>query len=211
MNAALLLETARAAGLSFEVVGEDIIVETDRDPPPELIAELRQHKAELIAFLTPPRAEPIQAAHTSTAVQVEQLDDLDERAAIIEFGANVPRRWAEGFAALSTMPAPAGFSPERWGRIFDAAGVFLDRWAAEAIRRGWSDLDIFGCDPDRPDARFDCMGLVLLLDRCEVVAVDERGADVISVTGARQRYRRKPMPPGTVSLWQLRMPGRPAA
>jgi len=50
-------------------------------------------------------------------------DDLDERAAIIEEGAGVPKRWAEGFAAMSSMPAPAGFSPERWQRIVDAAGV----------------------------------------------------------------------------------------
>ena len=35
-----------------------------------------------------------------------EADSLDERAAIIEYGANVPRRWAEGYAALSSMPAP---------------------------------------------------------------------------------------------------------
>ncbi len=109
------------------------------------------------------------------------------------------------------MPAQTGFSAERWRRIVDAAGVFIDRWAARAIECGWSDLDVFGADPDAPDSRFDAMGLTLLLDRFEVVAIDEHGADVVSVTGARQRYRRKPMPPGTVSLWQLRMPGRPAA
>jgi hypothetical protein len=154
MNAHRLIEDARAAGLSFEVVGEDLIVETDRDPPPELLAELRQHKAALIAFLAPPRAEPIQAAHTSAAIQVEQLDDLDERAAIIEFGANVPRRWAEGFAALCAMSPPTGFSAERWRRIVDAAGSFIDKWAARAIECGWTDLDVFGCNPDRPTARF---------------------------------------------------------
>ena len=57
-------------------------------------------------------------------------DDLDERAAIIEEGANIPRRWAEGFAAMASMPAPIGFLPERWQRIIDAAGVFIDKWAA---------------------------------------------------------------------------------
>ena len=55
-----------------------------------------------------------------------------------------------------------------------------------------------------PAARFDCMGLVLLLDRREVVAIDPDGADLVTVTGARQRFRRRPLPPGTVSLWQLR-------
>ncbi len=127
----------------------------------------------------------------------------DERAAIVELGAGVPRAWAEGYAALCGMPPPAGFLPGRWHRIVDAVGVFVDRWAAKAAACGWSDLDVFGCNPDRPDARFDCMGIVLLLDRCEVVGVDELGADVVTNTGVRQRFYRRPLPPGTISLWQL--------
>jgi hypothetical protein len=107
------------------------------------------------------------------------------------------------------MSAPPGFSPERWQRIIDAAGVFLDRWAVEAIRCGWSDLDVFGANPDRPDARFDCMGLVLLLDRREIVGIDQHGADLIACPDrARQRYRRRPPPADTVSLWDLAAAGR---
>ena len=130
-------------------------------------------------------------------------DDLDERAAIIEEGANIPRRWAEGFAAMASMPAPIGFSPERWARIVDATGTFLDRWASKVIACGWSDLDVFGCDAAAPDRRFDCMGLALLLDRWEVSSVDEAGADLVTETGAPLRYRRRPLPGHTVSLWQL--------
>src|SRR5437868_6876199 len=37
-------------------------------------------------------------------------DDLEERAALIEYGAGVPRPWAEGYAALCTMAPPSGFS-----------------------------------------------------------------------------------------------------
>jgi hypothetical protein len=130
-------------------------------------------------------------------------DDIEERAALVEFGANVPRRWAEGFAALCSMSQPSAFSPERWARIVDAAGVFLDVWAAKAIACGWTDLDVFGCDPDRPVARFDCAGLLLLLDRCEIVGIDEGGADLIASPEARLRYRRRPVPATTISLWQL--------
>jgi hypothetical protein len=134
--------------------------------------------------------------------EVASVVELDDRAAITEYGAGVPRRWAEGYAALSTMPRPTGFAPERWQRIVDAVGVFLDRWAAEAIRCGWSDLDVFGVDPDRPDARFDAMGLVLLLDRREIVSIDERGVDLItSPDHVHQRYYRRPRPVGTVLLW----------
>jgi hypothetical protein len=138
---------------------------------------------------------------------VVDCDELDERAAIIEYGTGVPRRWTDGYAALSTMPAPTGFSPERWQRIVDAAGVFLDRWAAEAIRSGWSVLDMFGCGSDRPDARFDAMGVALLLDRCSVISIDAGGADLVTATGTPQRYRRRPLPADTVALWDLAIAG----
>lgn len=187
--AARLLETARAAGLSIEVDGDTLVVEIDSEPPAELLAELRAHKPELLAILRP-----------------VPTDDLEERAAIVEYGAGIPRAWAEGFAALCTMPPPTGFSSQRWQRVVDAAGVFIDKRAAEAIACGWSDLDVFGCDATAPDRRFDCMGLVLLLDRARIVSLDSTGADLIVQPGeACQRYRRRPLPPGTVSLWDLRV------
>ena len=62
---------------------------------------------------------------------------------------------------------------------------------------------MFGCHNTAPAARFNCMGLVLLLDRREVVAIDPDGAELVTATGAHQRFRRRPLPPGTVSLWQL--------
>src|SRR5437763_734888 len=195
--AARLLETARAAGLSIEADGADLVIETDRAIPPDLLAELRQHKAELIAVLVPP----------SSAATPTDPDELDERAALIQFGANVPRRWAEGYAALCSMVPPSAFSPERWQRIVDAAGSFLDRWALEAITCGWSDLDVFGCDPDRPDARFDCMGLAMLLDRVEVAGIDPDGADLIATTGgAKLRFRRRPLPKHKIQRWDLNCP-----
>jgi hypothetical protein len=187
LETAELLVTAQAAGLLLAADGDNLVIEADCDPPAELLAALREHKAELIDFL-----------------RRMAVDEPGERAAIVEEGASVPRQWAEGYAALCTMGPPTGFSLGRWQRVVDAAGVFLDSWAGTAIACGWSDLDVFGCDPTRPDARFDCMGLVLLLDRCEVVAVDEQGADLMTATGARQRFRRRPLPAATVPLWQLR-------
>jgi hypothetical protein len=132
------------------------------------------------------------------------LANLEERAAIIECGAGVPRTWAEGYAALSMMPPPVGFTPERWRRIVDAAGIFIDRWAAKAAGCGWSATDVFGCHPSAPDARFDAMGLVLMLDRAEVVDVDPDGADLMArAGGVRTRYYRRPLPPETISLWEI--------
>ena len=47
------------------------------------------------------------------------------------------------------------------------------------------------------------MGLVMLLDGFEVIAVDDRGADLVSESGARQRYRLRPLPAHTVALWDI--------
>ena len=129
----------------------------------------------------------------TSATLATQVDAIEDRAA----------RWAAGYAAISTMPAPAGFSLERWQRIVAAAGKFLHRWAAKAIASGWSDVDVFGVDPRAPDRRFDCMGLVLLLDRMEVVAIDPEGADLRSPPDAILRFRRRPLPAHKVSLWNV--------
>ena len=100
--------------------------------------------------------------------------------------------------------AAAGrFLADRWQRVVDATEHFLDRWGAEAIHSGWSIYDVFGCHNTAPAGRFDCMGLVLLLDRCEVVAIDPDGADLVTASGARQRFYRRALPPDTVVLWQL--------
>jgi hypothetical protein len=50
------------------------------------------------------------------------------------------------------------------------------------------------------------MGLVLLLDRLEIVGIDPEGADLRSPTGAPQRYRRRLLPPHTISLWDVQSP-----
>jgi hypothetical protein len=54
LNAARLLETARAAGLPLLIDGENLILEADwgRELPTELIAELRERKAELMVVLS---------------------------------------------------------------------------------------------------------------------------------------------------------------
>ena len=174
--------------------GGDTIDTSDKTPSP---TGSGPNCVAYVHCVTPPEAPNFADSSASIAPH-----DLDERGALIEYGSDVPRQWAEGYAALCVMTPLAGFSPERWQRIIDGAGRFMDRWAAKAAECGWSDLDVFGADPARPDRRFDCMGLLMLLDRMEVVAVDCDGADLQS-TGALLRYRRRPVPPHTKPLWGL--------
>src|SRR5438046_2457750 len=115
----------------------------DADTTENSLANEINENNELIA--SPLRAEELISFHSFC--QTVAREDRGERAALIE--------WAEGYAALCSMTAPSAFSPERWVRIVDAAGAFLDRWASDAIACGWSDLDVFGCDAAAPDRRFD--------------------------------------------------------
>lgn len=190
-------------GEMFHALSQSVDTADTADTTPLEPAALPPCVSRVSSVTAPERENRADTAPAAEQSEVARFDDLDERAALIEEGAAVPRTWAEGFAALCAMPAPTGFSTARWQRIVDATGKFLDTWADMAIACGWTDLDVFGCDPDRPDARFDAMGLALLLDRCDVVAVDKAGADLVTGTGARQRYRRRPLPATTVSLWQL--------
>jgi hypothetical protein len=111
-------------------------------------------------------------------------ETLAERAAIIEEGANVPREWAEGFARLEAMRAPAGTAPATWLAIVTAAGRFIDKWGAHAAALGWTVGELFGLDPN---ASLNRRGAAFLLADGEVAAVTaeaitlHRGGDVLRV------------------------------
>jgi hypothetical protein len=76
-------------------------------------------------------------------------------------------------------------------------------WLAEAARLGWTDLDLFGVDADRPYTRIDGLGLVPALDGCKIVALSAEGATLETSAGVRQSYRRKAGRPGRVLVWKV--------
>ena len=50
--------------------------------------------------------------------------------------------------------APSGFPSGRWDQLRrDVADFLASPWAEEAARLGWTDLDLFGADDNRPYAR----------------------------------------------------------
>lgn len=109
-------------------------------------------------------------------------------------------------AQLTNMAPPAGVSPERWAVLVADAGNFLDRWAAQAARLGWSTLDLFGVNTVKPFERLDAAGLVRLLDGRPVMALTATEAVIQCSVGERQSYQRKPageMAARRCALWQL--------
>jgi hypothetical protein len=134
---------------------------------------------------------------------VTDNDRLAERAALVEFGADVPRAWADGFAQLDPDYPPGNVPLRRWRQFVDDVGLFLDRWAAYAVALGWTPFDLFGCDRDRPSTRIDHAGLLWLLNGNKLVALSENTATIEMTTGARQTWRRTANEPGRVLAWEL--------
>jgi hypothetical protein len=68
---------------------------------------------------------------------------------------------------------------------------------------GWTALDLFGCDREKPFARIDRQGLCWLIAGNRLIELSESGAIIETWTGARQTWRRKPSEPGRVPAWEL--------
>ena len=78
MSAHALIAAARAEGLTIGIEGDNLVIETDRDPPAALLAQLREHKAELLAVLSADDPEERAAKHPRL---VDPVDNSDNRSA----------------------------------------------------------------------------------------------------------------------------------
>jgi hypothetical protein len=139
---------------------------------------------------------------TESEVSCADEDAFEERAALVENGAGVPREWAEGFARLCLHPPAPGFSPRRWQQLIEDGGRFLDRWGSEAAGLGWTALDVFGVHARAPAVRYDAAGLVPLISGGEIVAIMADRATIRGWGGGLLTYLRRPRS-GAVALWEL--------
>lgn len=101
-----------------------------------------------------------------------------------------PPEWYAILAELKERENPDWMSPDKWEMLLADAEHFLIRWSRTAAAMGWTALDLFGVHPTRPAARFDVMGLLLLLQGSEVIALSTESASFRRPSGADLRFSR---------------------
>ena len=117
------------------------------------------------------------------------------RAAIA--GDDFPTEWHAILAELKGRESPDWITTDRWRVLLHDAERFLDRWSSTARAMGWTALDLFGVHRTQPAGRVDVMGLVILLQGGEVIALTAEGASIKRPSGAVLRFSR-PSPGGVL-------------
>ena len=181
MTAAPLIEAVRRAGGTILIRGERLRLCAPTPLPDTLIADLRQHKAEILDLLRVgwPGDPETQRPGASPARTVETSVE----------------GWRRGIERLGSMRPPPSYPERAWTELLADAERFLERWGMQAARLGWPAWELFGCHRQAPFGRIQGMGLVLLLRGRELVALTADEAVIRTATGAHQTYRRKPRDP----------------
>ncbi len=183
MIAAELIRTVEQAGGHLEPDGDSLVVEAPEPLPEEIMTELRARKGEVIEFLNRPVA----------------------RVVLLHCPPGVPEEWVQGVADLLAMARPASCPDAKWQALREDAYHFLRDHAARAHELGWTALDLFGVHRTRPWVRFDCMGLVPLLNGARVTALSGIEAVIEKPKGARLTFRRRgQVPDETCLIWNLK-------
>jgi len=181
MTAAPVIEAVRRAGGTILVHGEHLRLSAPAPLPDRLVAEVRQHKGEILDFLA--AGEPAAS---------ERQRPSGSPAQTVEAGLG---SWHRGIERLGSMPAPRGYPEHAWTELLADAESFLERWGTQAARLGWQDWELFGCHSRAPFGRIEGMGLALLLRGRQLVALTATEAVIRTPTGARQTHRRRPVDP----------------
>ena len=89
------------------------------------------------------------------------------------------------------MPAPSGFTEERWRAGVDWCWRLAHEDGEAAHQRGWTAAELFGLHPIAPASRYDAMGLAFLMrPRDRILDLGGEHALVLRSTGAMHRFTR---------------------
>jgi hypothetical protein len=131
MSAALdILKRAKLAGITLAADGYQLRLKAPKEPPPELIAELRAHKAELLALLAASTTDAMK-----TWVQPSPLPHSPQEAA---------ERIAPWLQEIDRLPKACSPQGARLRAL--TSDFALGPWASPCVQSGWSDTQLFALD-----------------------------------------------------------------
>ena len=107
--------------------------------------------------------------------------------------------WSAGLAGLRAMAKPEWRTPAYWRRLINDCERLDRDWGRIAHAFGWTACDLFGSPIDPYSPAVGQLGLALLLDGRDVLAMTARTATI----GNRQGL------PNTFNLYPWRRPGVP--
>jgi len=171
--------------------------------PTELMARVRASKAALAGLLISPTSpEPEEGPRQPGKTPFTVGGPPPPRRP--QMGAVERAKWArvaDQITGRLRLRVRGNASPEQWHQFCDDAHRFIDQgWWHRAFALGWDRLELVGVNRIAPWARYDHMGLVLLIRGGQVIGMDERTAKIETPTGAHQSYRRAPLNRGEVVL-----------
>ena len=111
-------------------------------------------------------------------------------------------QWYENTLEALRLRCPEFVETDRWQQAVRDAHCFLTTWGAQATALDWSARDLFGLHPvpERPGAnyqrlaRYDCTGLIWLLQGRLVVALTADTAAIQVKSGGILTYRKNNKP-----------------
>ncbi|WP_204165238.1 hypothetical protein [Methylobacterium radiodurans] len=108
--------------------------------------------------------------------------------------------WRSGVESQSPAKSPCpGLYGEQWQKTHAANLDFLDRFGAQAVDLGWTDLELFAIHPVIGTGRADYCGALVLTGR-QVEAIDAK-----TIRYGNLAYRRdKPGMPRGIPIWAFR-------
>lgn len=172
----------KLAGVEIALNGDCLALRAASEPPAAVLSLLSIHKREVLALLR----------RRSSDIG-EAVGDKQQRLSSDLF--------ADGYRNLSSK-CPDHIPEDRWHRAIEDGRTFLNQWGEEARALGWTADDLFGLHvpPTKPHpsycrlSRYDCTGLIWLLQGMPVVMLTAGTASIRNPTGSITAYRRNNKP-----------------
>lgn len=109
---------------------------------------------------------------------------------------NLPEPWQLTLTNALTRSCPAKISSNKWGAIIKQLQLWIEQpeQLQEIIAKDWSLKNIFGCHLTHPLIRYDCMGLLMLIQNKTIIEVSSDWITLKTKSGAIQTHKRPLLP-----------------